>query len=136
MPNDPASPSTSAGYEKSDATARPLLTFAAVLAGVIAVVAIVMAATFRHFAQSQSLGQPAAPFAAGRLLPPEPRLQPDPRVDLYRLRQQEDATLSSYDWVNPTAGVIRIPVERAMDRLMEKGFPLEQVEQQEKAGKK
>ncbi len=124
MQNNHASP-PSGGYEKSDAKARPLLVYGAILAAIIIAVALLMAATFKFFAQEQSLGAPPTPFALGRLLPPEPRLQPDPRIDLNRLRKQEEDAISSYGWVNPTDGVIRIPVDRAMDRLIEKGLPVQ-----------
>lgn len=135
MQNNHAAPSPG-GYEKSDATARPLLTYGAILSVIIIAVALLMWATFRIFAVEQSLGSPATPFALGRLLPPEPRLQPDPRIDLNRLRKQEDAAVSSYGWVNPTDGVIRIPVDRAMDRLIEKGLPVQTEEQQKKEEQK
>ncbi len=125
MPNKHASSAPAGGgYEKTDATARPLLGFGAGLAAIIVLVAILMAAAFKYFGNVQSLGPPPAPFATGRVLPPEPRLQPDPRVDLERLRQREEEFTTSYGWVNPNTGQIRIPVDRAMDRLIEKGLPV------------
>ena len=135
MQNNHASPPPG-GYEKSDATARPLLIYGAILAAIIIAVALLMWATFRIFAVEQSLGSPPVPFALGRLLPPEPRLQPDPRIDLKRLRKQEEDSISGYGWVNPTDGVIRIPVDRAMDRLIEKGLPVQTEEEQKKMEQK
>jgi hypothetical protein len=52
-------------------------------------------------------------------------LQVEPRLDLQRLRQREDTILGSYDWVDPRAGVVRIPIDRAIDRSLEKGFPVD-----------
>jgi hypothetical protein len=68
---------------------------------------------------------PASPLAAseGRRAPPEPRLQIAPRDDLRRLHAREDALLHGYGWVNRDAGVARIPIERAMDLLAERGLP-------------
>jgi hypothetical protein len=126
----------SSGHEKTDAQARPLLLFGAILAAIILAVALLMWITFRFFAMEQSLGAPPTPFALGRLLPPEPRLQPDPRIDLNRLRKQEQDAISGYGWVNPTDGVIRIPVDRAMDRLIEKGLPVQTEEEQKKKEQK
>src|ERR1035437_3703723 len=103
MQNNHASPPLG-GYEKSDAKARPLLVYGAILAAIIIAVALLVAATFKFFAKAQSLGAPPASFALGRRLPPEPRLQPDPRIDLHRLRKQEEEAISGYGWGNPTDG--------------------------------
>ena len=32
--------------------------------------------------------------------------------------------LNSYGWVDPKAGVVRIPIDRAMDLLLQKGLPV------------
>jgi hypothetical protein len=114
-----------AGYEKRDANPRALTIFAAGLLATLALTAVLMAAMFRYFSAAQSLGPPASPFAAERVLPPQPRLQADPRQDLQRLRQQENTTLNSYGWVNPSGGVVKIPIDRAMDRILEKGLPVQ-----------
>jgi hypothetical protein len=68
---------------------------------------------------------PASPLAVseGRKAPPEPRLQIAPRDDLRRLHAREDAMLRGYGWVNRDAGVARIPIDRAMDLLAERGLP-------------
>jgi hypothetical protein len=39
------------------------------------------------------------------------------------VRAEEQEKLSSYGWVEPNAGVVRIPVERAMELLAERGLP-------------
>ncbi len=51
--------------------------------------------------------------------PPEPRLQTQPEEDLRRLRRAEDAVLDGYAWVDETAGVARVPIERAMEMKAE-----------------
>jgi len=55
---------------------------------------------------------------------PEPRLQLAPREDLAALRTREDAELNSYGWVDKTSGVVRIPIDRAMDLVLERGLPV------------
>jgi len=117
--------SISIGYEKRDANARALLIFAAGLIAILVLILVLMAVMFRYFSVAQSLGPPASPFSAERVLPPQPRLQADPREDLQRLRAAENANLNSYGWVNPSAGVVKMPVDRAMDRLIEKGLPVQ-----------
>jgi hypothetical protein len=54
---------------------------------------------------------------------PSPRLQIDPRQDLADLRKTEDERLSSYGWINQQQGTIRMPVERAMGVMLERGLP-------------
>jgi hypothetical protein len=65
-------------------------------------------------------------FASGAVTPPRdfPRLQLSPAVDLDEFRSREEAELNTYGWVDRTAGVARIPINRAMELLLEKGFPV------------
>jgi hypothetical protein len=56
-------------------------------------------------------------------LPPAPRLQTDPTSDLQQLLEAENAKLNSYGWIDRSAGVIRIPIDRAMDLLAQRGLP-------------
>jgi hypothetical protein len=49
-----------------------------------------------------------------------PRLQISPPAELQAFREREEAQLHSYGWINRTAGVARIPIERAMNLLVEK----------------
>ena len=62
-------------------------------------------------------GPKANPLAAeyGLRIPPAPRLQVDPDRDLESLRAADARVLGSYGWVDPQAGVVRIPIERAME---------------------
>jgi hypothetical protein len=55
---------------------------------------------------------------------PAPRLQPDPARELAEMRAQEDALLHSYGWVDRSAGVVRIPIERAMQLTLDRGLPV------------
>ena len=115
---------TGPGYETRDASIRGLILFAVGLATILVLVFVGMVGVFRYFSRSKSLGAPASPFADVRTLPPQPRLQVEPRTDLAHLRQHEDELLNSYGWVDPKAGVVRIPIDRAMDLLLQKGLPV------------
>ena len=55
-------------------------------------------------------GDPALTF-------PGPRIQPNPVADVNKFRIYEEDRLNSYGWVDPGAGKIRIPIERAIDIL-------------------
>ncbi len=54
---------------------------------------------------------------------PQPRLQESPPVDLEAMMREERARIASYGWIDKKAGIARIPVDRAMDILAQKGLP-------------
>lgn len=66
-------------------------------------------------------GPPANPMADyGPTEPPAPRLQADPLADLQALRAREQAQLDGYGWVDRQAGTVHIPLDRAMQLLLER----------------
>lgn len=54
---------------------------------------------------------------------PIPALQVAPPLDLQAFRAREDAELNSYGWVNRTNGVVRVPIQRAMELVLQAGLP-------------
>lgn len=50
-------------------------------------------------------------------VPPPPRLQSAPSVDLQMLRAQKQTLLESYGWVDRQAGIVHIPIDQAMELL-------------------
>ena len=120
---------TRAAYERRDVSVRGIMWFA---------VAMVIAAFVMHiglwlFERGLNRAYPHGPAASRigrpRIEPPLPRLQSSPTADLKELRAAEDAVLNSYGWVNHESGVIRIPIERAMDLTIERGLPVRQQNQ-------
>jgi hypothetical protein len=61
--------------------------------------------------------------AEPRRMPPTPRLQPDPVGDLHEMREAEDRILHGYAWIDQQNGVVRIPIARAMQLLVQRGIP-------------
>jgi hypothetical protein len=59
-------------------------------------------------------------------LPPAPRLQTQPREDLKKLHAEEQRRLESYGWVDATRGQVHIPIDRAMELLLQQGLPARQ----------
>ncbi len=55
---------------------------------------------------------------------PSPKLEEDERGQLNGIRMAEEKTLYSYGWVDEKAGTVRIPIERAMDLLVQRGLPV------------
>lgn len=58
-----------------------------------------------------------------RVLPPKPRLQVNQQLDLKQVREHEQQILHSYGWVRKESGTVRIPIDRAMDIIAERGLP-------------
>ena len=55
---------------------------------------------------------------------PSPKLEEDERGQLNGIRLAEEETLYSYGWVDEKAGTVHIPIERAMDLLVQRGLPV------------
>ena len=55
---------------------------------------------------------------------PSPRLEEDERGQLNGIRLNWDNTLYSYGWADQPAGTVRIPIDRAMDLLVQRGLPV------------
>ena len=54
---------------------------------------------------------------------PEPRLEENERDQLDGVRIHEEERLNSYGWVDQSAGTVHIPIERAMELMVEQGVP-------------
>src|ERR1700730_16202103 len=104
-------------HETSDINVRGILGFGLglIVAGVVIHLAVWL--LFLYFAgRATSPTGPQYPLAKGleNRLPPEPRLQTNPRQDLRDLRASEDAILNSYGWVDKNTGTLHIPIDEAM----------------------
>jgi len=54
---------------------------------------------------------------------PTPRLQTDDGAqDIADLHAREDLLLSNYSWIDPSKGTVRIPIERAMELIAQRGL--------------
>jgi len=117
------------GYEHRDANVSSLYKYGLTLAILIAIVMFAMVGTYRFFAKIESLGPPASPFENVRVLPPQPRLQVNPSVDLKSYCEFEQQQLTTYGWVDHHNGFVRIPVDRAMEMVLQKGLSSRPAEQ-------
>lgn len=56
---------------------------------------------------------------------PAPRIQlDDGNQDVAELHQREDLLLDHYTWVNQSKGTVRIPIDRAMQLIAQRGLPV------------
>lgn len=116
---------TEGTYERRDMNARVVGTFLAGLIVTVVVVFLLMGWLFEHLQSSQARRDvPVSPLAEARQVPPAPALQVNPRQDLKVMRGEEDALLHSYGWIDQKAGTVRIPIDRAMKLLAERGLPV------------
>ncbi len=113
----------SGGYEKSDLRPKPIVIFGVILTvvTVLAFVATYGMIRFLGWWDRPRLETPASPLAT-RTVPAEPRLQVDAPKELQALRATEEKTLASYGWVSKEAGIARIPIQRAMQLVLERGI--------------
>lgn len=66
---------------------------------------------------------PPPPFARVEQVPPEPRLQPAPAVDLTQWQRRVTERLDSYGWIDRSQGIVHLPIDRAIALVAEEGLP-------------
>jgi hypothetical protein len=133
----PANPAPNGGYERTDIGTRGVLYFLAGLA-VFGALAYLAAAGVYSYLDKRSAAQQApvnplvtnAPADTRHISKdypqgafPNPKLEEDERGQLNGIRLNEENTLSTYDYIDKNAGTIRIPIDRAMDLIAQRGLP-------------
>jgi hypothetical protein len=139
-------PSGHGDYERRDIGTREIFYFLAGLAVAVILVHLFLKGMYGYLDKRERVNQPAVsplvantPVDTRKVAPnypdtafPDPRLEMDERTQLNSIRLAEEQKLNSYDWVDQKAGTVRIPIERAMDLLAQRGLP---VRPQETGGK-
>ena len=113
---------TASGHETRDASIRLIAVTAFVLALTAALMCLVVFGTFRYLATHDVTRTTNPMAAADRQTPPAPRIQEHPAIELDQLRAEEDAVLNTYGWVDRKSGTVRIPIDRAMELQLQRGF--------------
>ena len=145
---NPTQPEKSTGhgnFERRDVGIAGVLYFLAGLAVAGVIVHFVVTGLFSRLQkQSEAEQTPVSPLVTNapqdtRHLPPEyngnyeqylqkhfpsPQLEIDERTELNKDRLREEQTLSTYDWVDQKTGTVRIPIDRAMDLIAQRGLPV------------
>jgi hypothetical protein len=108
------------GHEERDVRVRTIFMLAA---GFVIVAGVIQVVLYFHLEglwalRRHHLPRPSPVASALPLAPPEPRLQTAPAADLRALRAAEQAELGGYGWVDREAGVVHIPIDRAMELLV------------------
>jgi hypothetical protein len=112
-------------HEQKDIDVPSLFTITLVLllsCIVIFIVVTLMMHYFKAHEPAVTAGQANIPLTRKAEFP-QPRLLVKPGATLADLRAAEDAELNSYGWVDRNAEVARIPIDRAMQLIVERGLP-------------
>jgi hypothetical protein len=145
--NEDLSHGVGVGHESSDLKIAPVVWFVVGLSVATIVIGLLVWGLFSTLGsrEQRSSGSPSPLAGERQKLPPEPRLQLAPSTveqlegnkppnlkedhplqEMKRLRAEEEKTLNSYGWVNQQTGTVRIPIDEAKKRLLEKGIPARQ----------
>jgi len=113
-------------YEPVDINPIFLTKFGIAMAFLLVVILFGVWGIFEYFLKHEAARVPPAtlPLTAVQKLPPEPRLQPHPAQDMQDLLAAEKRLMDQYAWIDPDKGIVRIPVDRAMDLVVKNGLPV------------
>lgn len=129
-------PNEEVEFEREDLGARPILIFLVGLVIGCVLVALVLKGLYgylnayenRHQSVQSPLVQQTT--ADTRTVEPgdiakfpQPQLENNETIDIDKFRLREAQTLNSYGWVDQDAGVVRIPIDRAMELVAQRGLP-------------
>jgi hypothetical protein len=134
----PANHASHGDYERRDIGVAGIIYFIVGLAVATFVVHLILAGLYDFLDKRARTHQAAVnplienvPMDTRKVAPgypnqafPNPRLETDERSQLNDIRLNEERTLSTYGWVDQQAGTVRIPIERAMDLLAQRGLPV------------
>lgn len=123
-------------FEREDWSPNAVYSFLAVLAVIGVLVFFVIRGLYGYLDAYEQKRQPqlnpmvTATTADTRVVTPEevksfpqPRLETDERGQINSFRLQEEQKLHSYGWVDQNAGIVWIPIDRAMELIAERGLP-------------
>jgi hypothetical protein len=120
-----------AGYERSDM--QPGVVVAGAVGLLLAIGLLLVGVTLletRMTGLGPTLGRPADLVgglqAEARPTPPAPELEAEPGQSLEPYMAAEQAKLNSYRWVDRSAGIAAMPIDRAMDVMSQQGLPARQ----------
>jgi len=114
------------GYEQRDAKVGWIFGIVTFLALACIIIQFIIGGTMERLNKSSpptdrwKTSSRAQALASTR--PPFPKLQLSAPADLEKFRAREEAELISYGWVDKKAGIVRIPIDRAMDLLLDRGL--------------
>ncbi|MFQ5604152.1 MAG: hypothetical protein ACE5HS_12875 [bacterium] len=115
-------------YERSDAKIRAITWSGISLLALIFLIFVVIFGVFHLLKEKRqkSLPVPSPLAGAKQQKVIESQLLVQPAMELVKFRALQDSLKSHYGWVVKEAGVVRIPVDRAMELMLQRGLPVRQ----------
>ena len=113
-------------HEDSDVSIRSLGIFLAGLAITMLITGVIVVWLFDLFLEeAEEADVSPSPLAeSGEPAPPPgPLLQIAERLDLRVHRESQEKLIHETGWIDRNRGVVRIPIERAIELTAERGFP-------------
>lgn len=118
------SPRIPDGYEHSDADPRRLVLAGFALA-LLLTASLAVSAWLSQTTEAELQGaESASPVRGLRTEPTGPELQAIPARELELVRAREEHLLNDTEWIDPVNGIVRIPIERAIELSLQEGFPV------------
>ncbi len=111
------------GYEANVVSFRAVAWFGIGLLLSVLVVVLVAQVVLDELASRRPVVVPHPSKVQPDPYPPEPRLETLPSLRLEEMRRQEEEILTGYGWVDREEGIARIPIDRAMELLIQRGLP-------------
>lgn len=112
-----------AGHETDDLNVRAVFWFIGSLIGGSFILWLVLAGYWHELDKSIRPGAKTSPWVGQRQLPPAPRLQVQGNIDLQSYLDDQGKRLNSYGEQAPGTGNFYIPIEKAMDLVVQQGLP-------------
>jgi len=123
-------------FERQDLNPKGIIYFFVALAVFLGVIYLISFGIYHALnsvdeANKTTLSPMVAPKADTRAVTPsdtqafpEPRLEESERTQLRSFIEDEDRKLATYNWVDKDKGVVQIPIDRAMDLIVQRGLPV------------
>ena len=117
---------------RDDENMRAILRFGAWMVIAAVIIYAALFGLFQYFDWQAAVADPAQnPLLAGEKPPaspaarfPQPQLQANAAADQAKARAEEEELLNTYGWVDRQAGVVHLPIDRAMQMIAEHGVPV------------
>lgn len=112
-------PERHSGYEADNTAVRSVLVL---LLATAILIPLLSFAVWLGMGLVQPGEEASSPLEPGPIPSEQPELQPDPKADFAHWQQLQKARLNSFGWVDRDAGIVHLPIDRAMDLLVERGL--------------
>lgn len=127
--HEPLDPDTLAemGYERRDINVPALRRWTIGFFGLVAIFFVLGWIFYKFLAPTTFVRAARGVAPVTRRIPaaPNPILQDDitTKLDIMTMRQEEEEALTSYGWANKERTAVRLPIDRAMALIAERGVP-------------